>query len=102
MASVREHLHGGHEFNYQDRTDAIDNCNAALDKVAAMEPTGGPITTFLKAEIARHTLAKAHHASGMEECDKSASDDLDKVTPTRVSSIAPARPTITAIPRFGS
>jgi hypothetical protein len=94
MSKVSEHLHAFHKAMHQDRTDAIVNCNAALDKAVGMEPGGGPHTTFLKAEIARHGRALAHHASGVEECSKAVEAELtkgDAVVPTGVSALAPPR-----------
>jgi hypothetical protein len=99
MSKVSEHLHALHKAMHQDRTDAIANCNAGLEKASSMEPAGGPHTTFLKAEIARHTKALAHHSAGMEECSKATEGDLNKLVPTRVVGVVPSRPT--AVPRHG-
>ena len=99
--TTSEHLHAFHKASHEDRTQAIANCTKALDKASGMEPAGGPTTTFLKAEIARHETMQMHHADGMAQCEKAINDHLNKMVPTAVSGITPNRPDITAVPRNG-
>src|SRR2546430_2447611 len=106
MSRVSQHLHGLHKAMHQDRTDAIANHQAALEKAAAMEPAGGTMTTFLKAEIDRHQKAADHHSAAMEECGKAiAAEDLTKrgdgLEPTRISAIAPERAEVRMVARVG-
>ncbi len=111
MSRVSQHLHAFHKASHEDRTQAIANCKAALDKAAGMEPAGGPTTAFLQAEIDRHTSMQEHHAAKMEECakavtaeaEKAAGDAMHKLAPLPdgLSTTAPDRPEISLVPRFG-
>lgn len=101
MSKVSEHLYEMHKFHHGDRGEAIANHQTALEKATAMEPDGGPHTTLLKAEIARHQKAQAYHAEGMTECAKAIQDHLNKLVPTNISVVVPEHPGLRAIPRAG-
>jgi hypothetical protein len=105
MSKRSEREHAFHKASHQDRTDAVANHSDALEEVAEMEPKGGPLTTFLKGEKARHEVMLAHHADQMRECSKSMDDELiekrnSDLVPSRVSAVAPERPRM--IPRYGA
>src|SRR5208337_5032939 len=127
ISTLKELHKAFHASSHADRTAAIENCQKVLEKAAALEPAVmGPVHAFLKGEIARHMAMQAHHANAMAECEKTESDELEKsgdgaadfawlnklidgrvseildtVQPPVMSKVAPNRPGVTLVHRFG-
>jgi hypothetical protein len=101
--NVGEHLHAFHKASHADRAAAIAGNQAALEKAAAMEPGGGPRTTFHKAEIARHQVMLDHHAEKMAECEKTVTSDLEKSQQLepRIAGVIPDVPLVRPVIRTG-
>ncbi|HLZ52109.1 MAG TPA: hypothetical protein VKP61_15285 [Candidatus Acidoferrum sp.] len=103
MSKVSEHLLATHKAAHVHHNEMIAAHSAALEKAAAVEPTGGPHTTFHKAGVATHTKMRDHHAAQIADCEKAVGDGLEKAMPLPIglSTIAPTRPTVVAVPRHG-
>ena len=104
MTKVSEHLHAFHRAAHGHHAEMVAAHQTALEKAAAMEPGGGPHSTFLKTSIASHEKMAAHHLAQMAECQKAVESDLNKTMPlpAGLSIVAPDRPGIRAVPRTGS
>lgn len=104
MSKVSDHLLATHKAAHAHHTEMIAAHETALDKAAAVEPKDGPHSTFHKTAIASHTKMRDHHATQIADCEKAVVASLEKVMPlpTGLTTLAPSRPRVTAVPRHGS
>jgi hypothetical protein len=71
--------------------------------VAKAEGMDDSQKNFHECAKAAHDAAAGQHDGMAEECSKAMDAvDLNKLVPTGVSVVAPTRPAIAAVPRFGS
>jgi hypothetical protein len=68
----------------------------------AKESLGDDEKSFHKSAKDAHDAAAAMHDGMCEECSKATESDLNKLVPTNVSTIAPDRPTVRPVLRYGS
>jgi hypothetical protein len=119
MALMREHLQNFHTKEAEHHTAKAAHHATAAELHGRLAKCMGKATTdgakdaqgIIEALAAMHTEQSNEHA-GMADYNSEAADkcskavdnaDLEKLVPTRVSSIAPTQPTnLRAIPRFGA
>jgi hypothetical protein len=119
MASMREHLTNFHTKESEHHTAKAAHHATAAELHGRLARCMGKATTdgakdaqgILEALAAMHTEQSNEHtgmadwnAECADKCSKATdAADLEKLVPTRVSSIAPTQPTnLRAVPRFGS
>jgi hypothetical protein len=105
MSTMREHLSSFHKEMARHHSAVADHFDTLAKCMGKASLPIKDATSAIDALSAEHRAISEYHDTAAGACEKAAADELtkgDQVVPSRISGIAPERPTITAVPRAGA